>query len=136
MSGRLEQPGPVRLGMALCQVEGCLGLHGVLTSCDRPRCTTRSARTVWRLSTTEDLPQTRLPELQEGRQGALVEGSDDGSRPRQLAGPAVRERDSGVGRLLELLQDQTQRFIEQLRHEFCLERRPEDSTGTQHAEDV
>jgi hypothetical protein len=77
-----------------------------------------------------------MPELQKGWQGALLEGSDDGPWPRQPAGPAIHEWDSGVGRLLQLLQDQTQRLLEQLRHEFSLEGRPEDSTGTQHAEDV
>src|SRR5262252_51525 len=122
--------------MALGKVECFLGLYGALTSCHRSRHTTRSVRTIWRLSPTENLPQTGMPELQEGRQGALLQGSDDSSRQHQLAGPAVRERNSGVDRLLELLQDETQRLLEQLCHEFCLERCPKDSTSTQHTEDV
>jgi hypothetical protein len=77
-----------------------------------------------------------MPELQEGRQGALLQGSDNGPWPRQPAGPAIHEWDSGVGRHLQLLQDQTQRHLEQLRHEFCLKGRPKDSAGTQHTEDV
>jgi hypothetical protein len=77
-----------------------------------------------------------MPELQEGRQGALLQGRDHGSWPRQPAGAAIYERDSGIGSLLQLLQDQTQRRLEQLRHEFYLEGRPEDSAGAQHTEDV
>src|SRR5215813_6746315 len=45
-SCRLEPPGPVRLGMALGKVECFLGLCGALTSCHRPRYTTRSVCTV------------------------------------------------------------------------------------------
>src|SRR5205807_7566800 len=50
--------------------------------------------------------------------------------------PAVRQWDSSVGRLLELLQDETQWLLEQLRHKFRLEGRPEDSAGTQHAQHI
>src|SRR5262245_7748238 len=112
------------------------GRDCALTSGSRPRRTTWSVSMVWPPATTEDFPQARMPEPQEGRQYALLQGSDDGSWPRQLAGPTVREWDSGVGRLLQLLQDQPWRLLEQLCHEFCLEGRPKDSTGTQHAEDV
>ena len=75
-----------------------------------------------------------MPEPQQGRQGTLSEGRDHGRRPRQVAGPAVREWDSGIGRRLELLQDETQRLLEQVCHEFGLERRPQDRAGTEHAQ--
>jgi hypothetical protein len=88
------------------------------------------------LSTTQDFSKTRMPEPQQRRQSALLQGSDNGHRPRQLPCPAVHERDPGIGGFLELLQDETQRLLEQLRHEFRLEGRPEHSAGTQHAQHV
>jgi hypothetical protein len=65
-----------------------------------------------------------------------VESSNDGSRPHQLPVPAVSERNPGVGRLLELLQDHAQLLLEQVRHQFRFEGYPENSTGAEYAQDV
>jgi hypothetical protein len=89
-----------------------------------------------RLSTTQELPEARMPEPQEGRQRALLEGSDECRRPCQLPFPAVHERHPGVGRLLELLQDQTQRLLEQSSHQCRFEGRPEDRASAEHAQHV
>jgi len=48
----------------------------------------------------------------------------------------VSERNPSVGRLLEFLQDHTQGLLEQVRHQFRFEGRPEDSARAQHAEDI
>ena len=77
-----------------------------------------------------------MPEPQEGRHGALLEGRDDGLGhvnwpiPRSASGTPASVASCSFSRIRLL------RLLEQLRHEFCLEGRPEDSTGTQHAEDV
>ena len=64
------------------------------------------------LFTTQELPEARMPEPQEGRQRALLEGRDECGRPCQLPFPVVHERHPSVGRLLELLEDQTQWLLE------------------------
>ena len=77
-----------------------------------------------------------MPEPQEGRQRALLEGRDEWRRPCQLPFPAVHERHPSVGRLLKLLQDQTQRLLEQSRHQCRFEGRPEDRASAQHAQHI
>ena len=60
---------------------GVLGLCAALPSCHHPRRATRPAGRIKRLSTTQELPEARMPEPQEGRQRALLEGRDEWSRP-------------------------------------------------------
>ena len=91
---------------------------------------------LWCLSITQHLSKTGVPVLQERWEGALLEGRDNGSWPGQLPCAAVRQWDSRVGRLLQLLQDHMQGFFKELRHQPCVNGCAEDRTGTQHAEDV
>jgi hypothetical protein len=65
-----------------------------------------------------------------------LEGSDESSRPRHPTCPAISERHPSVGRLLELLQDQPQRLLKQVRHQLHFEGCPEHSTGAEDAQDV
>src|SRR5262245_46455138 len=96
----------------------------------------RSASALRRFCTAEDLPETSMPESQEGRQSALSEVIDDSRRPCQLTFPAVNERNPGVSRLLELLQDHMQWFFEQVRDQLRFESCPKNSAGAEYAQDV